>query len=180
MDLALHRKKDHVITDGILITRYMMVIYRDLENGVQKKTYDFICSLYVVNKWSDHINVVICGMYEDVYLSRYLPYVSDILLILWHTREDSNLWPPEPQSCVSNYLQQITINIQLLMYWKWLLLVACFWGQVWQISFHPLPPLRGTTLHCFSETETIPRKNIHATMFYKNWAGCGGCLSVKK
>ena len=50
MDLALHRKKDHVITDGILITRYMMVIYRDLENGVQKKTYDFICSLYVVNE----------------------------------------------------------------------------------------------------------------------------------
>ena len=135
MDLALHRKKDHVITDGILITRYMMVIYRDLENGVQKKTYDFICSLYVVNKWSDHKNVVICGMYvvnkwsdhknvvicgmyEDVYLSRYLPYVSDILLILWRTREDSNLWPPEPQSCVSNYLQQITINIQLLMYCK--------------------------------------------------------------
>ena len=38
MDLALHRKKkDHVITDGILITRYMMAMYRDLENGVQKK-----------------------------------------------------------------------------------------------------------------------------------------------
>ena len=29
-------------------------------------------------------------------------------------------------------------------------------------------PLRGNTLHCFSETETIPIKNIHATMFYKN------------
>ena len=130
MDLALHRKKDHVITDGILITRYMMVIYRDLENGVQKKTYDFICGMYVVNKWSDHINVVICGMYEDVYLSRNLPYVSDILLILWRTREDSNLCPPEPQSCVSNYLQQITINIQLLMYCHSLLIVACFWGQV--------------------------------------------------
>ena len=30
--------------------------------------------------------------------------------------------------------------------------------NLWQISFHPLPPLRGTPLVCYSEWDTIPRK----------------------
>jgi len=37
-----------------------------------------------------------------------------------------------------------------------------------------VPPLL-----CYSERDTIPRKNILATMFYMHWAGYGGCLTVK-
>ena len=39
MELELNRKKDHFVKVGILISRFFMVIYieLDLENGLQKK-----------------------------------------------------------------------------------------------------------------------------------------------
>jgi len=35
--MELHRKKDHFVKVGILIARFIMVIYIELENGLQKK-----------------------------------------------------------------------------------------------------------------------------------------------
>ena len=37
MELELHRKKDHFVIVGILIVRFFMVIYIDLENVLEKK-----------------------------------------------------------------------------------------------------------------------------------------------
>ena len=63
------------------------------------------------------------------------------------------------------------------MYCKWLLLVACFWGQVWQIcdKFLSTPTTpTGYPLLCYSERDTIPRKIILATSYYKNMENYGG------
>ena len=46
LELELHRKNDHFVKVGILIARFIMVIYFDLENGLQKNSYEFIFICY--------------------------------------------------------------------------------------------------------------------------------------
>ena len=48
MGVELHRKKDHFVKFGILIARYTMVNYIDLENGLQKKHMHLY--LFAINK----------------------------------------------------------------------------------------------------------------------------------
>jgi hypothetical protein len=58
------------------------------------------------------------------------------------------------------------------MYCKWLLLVACFWGQVWQICDKflstPTTPTGYPPTSLFLDRDN-PKKNIQATNYYKNW-----------
>ena len=53
-----------------------MVIYIDLENGLQKKRMNLY--LFAINNKRDHIYVFISGIYKDDYLSRNLNYLSNI------------------------------------------------------------------------------------------------------
>ena len=69
---------------GILIARYIMVIYIDLENGLQKKRMNLY--LFAINNRRDHIYVYISGIYKDDYLSRNLNYLSNIDEIVAHPR----------------------------------------------------------------------------------------------
>ena len=84
MELELHRKKDHFVKVVILIARYIMVIYIDLENGLQKKRMNLY--LFAIYNRRDHIYVFISGIYKDDYLSRNLNYLSNIDEIVAHPR----------------------------------------------------------------------------------------------
>ena len=66
------------------------------------------------------------------------------------------------KSRMSNYLQQITINIQLLMYCQWLLFLAYIRVQVWKIRLHPIPPLQCNATSSISESDKIPKKFFQA------------------
>ena len=53
-----------------------MVIYIDLENGLQKKCMSLY--LFAINNKRDHIYEFISGIYKGDYLSRNLNYLSNI------------------------------------------------------------------------------------------------------
>jgi len=76
MELELHRKKDHFVKVGILISRFIMVIYIDLEIGLQKKRMNLY--LFAINNRRDHIYEFISGIYKGDYLSRNFNYLSNI------------------------------------------------------------------------------------------------------
>ena len=72
MELELNRKKDHFVKVGILISRFFMVIYieLDLENGLQKKRMIFY--LFAINNRRDHISEFISGIHKGDFLSKNL------------------------------------------------------------------------------------------------------------
>ena len=61
-----------------------MVIYFDLENGLQKKRMSLY--LFDINFRRDHIYEFISGIYKGDYLSRNLNYLSNIDEIVAHPR----------------------------------------------------------------------------------------------
>ena len=83
-EMGLHRKKDHFVKVGNLIDRFIMVIYIDLENGLQKKCMKLF--LFAINNRRDHIYEFISGIYKGDYFSRNLNYLSNIDEIVAHPR----------------------------------------------------------------------------------------------
>ena len=61
-----------------------MVIYIDLENGLQKKRMSLY--LFAINNRRDHIYEFISGIYKGYDLSRNLNYLSNIDEIVAHPR----------------------------------------------------------------------------------------------
>ena len=69
---------------GILTARFIMVLYIDLENGLQKKCMSLY--LFAINNKRDHIYEFISGIYKGDNLSRNLNYLSNIYEIVAHPR----------------------------------------------------------------------------------------------
>ena len=84
MELELHRNKEHFVKVRILISRFIMVIYIDLENGLQKKRMSLY--LFAIINRRYHIYEFFSGIYKGDYLSRNLNYLSNIDEIVAHPR----------------------------------------------------------------------------------------------